>query len=382
MATIRKLNMVPKFPSSTAARAFSGAGGRMLGQKMAIQQAGQMVRSGLASSKAAADRGLKERRLDFQIASAEDRNRMAADKTKAYIGKINRSGLSMSMKELLPEYRQYLTRLDKRNDARMKMLKPSERGYFQEEKPMSLPEWRKSLGIVVPELDYTEQGQGAPEDMAQMQDKIMNQEVPSSASSLDRTGGASGLMPLIMALSKIPQENRGRAISGIPGADNVPGPKGQSWLDKLLMSIPQFAEGGIVDSPQMAMVGEQGREFIVPEDKIDPQMAQRLKQIVGGQQGQAPTKEGLAQLMSQIPKPEKVISDRLPKIEQLLQELEGYDSAEEMLKDLIELDESLMEAGLDLADVKGIQLLIDQVQEKFGPETAQKLMDEAVSRRQ
>ena len=44
--------------------------------------------------------------------------------------------------------------------------------------------------------------------------------------------------------------------------------------------VNSYANGGVVDRPQMAMVGEQGREFIVPENKVSPEMANELEKTL------------------------------------------------------------------------------------------------------
>ena len=72
----------------------------------------------------------------------------------------------------------------------------------------------------------------------------------------------------------------GQASSGgqPSGGSNI-----ASWEKEFEASqnVPRYAEGGVVTSPQMAMVGEQGKEFIVPENKVSPQMANQLESIVG-----------------------------------------------------------------------------------------------------
>jgi len=119
----------------------------------------------------------------------------------------------------------------------------------------------------------------------------------------------------------------------------------------------------------------------VPEDKVSPQMAGQLQQIVGQGQGQPVTRESLAQLMGQIPEPQKIVSDKLPKVEQLMEQLGTYENEEDAHDDLVALDEKLMKIGLDLADVQGIEQFVQAYAQKFGQEAAQKLLEDAVSRR-
>lgn len=341
MASIRKLSIVPKFPSAVAARAVTGAGGRMLGQKMAIQEGERWNRQSRQLGQQASIAGA---RLNQQADIANARLSLQKQKADQAMSKLTIEGA----KFYRGLYNKYTSEKAKENAALIKKYRD----------PAPIKSWAQWMndeqGIDVSNLGVKDfqmaptqpkQNAGYMEGMYQ-----------------DRGGDAGAASMLKSAIID--------KLRSLPNTSNL-GP-----------AIKGFAEGGIVDTPQMAMVGEQGREFIVPENKVSPQMAQQLQQTVGGQQGQqVPTREGLAQLMSQIPQPKKIVSDRLPKLEQLMAELDRYDSAEDALNDLIELDTKLMEVGLDLADVEGIQQFVAAYAKKFGDIAAQTLMQEAVSRR-
>jgi len=77
------------------------------------------------------------------------------------------------------------------------------------------------------------------------------------------------------------------AINGAIGVINaIPGVS-ISKLDKL--DVPQFAKGGIVDSATLAVVGEAGKEAVVPLENNTEWIDELAKKIKGGGGGDKPT---------------------------------------------------------------------------------------------
>lgn len=71
----------------------------------------------------------------------------------------------------------------------------------------------------------------------------------------------SGIRGLISSYNSIPT---------LPDVPNIP-----------TVSVPAFAAGGIVSQPTLAMVGERGREYIIPEDKMAQAAANYLSGVRG-----------------------------------------------------------------------------------------------------
>ena len=116
------------------------------------------------------------------------------------------------------------------------------------------------------------------------------------------------------AISLIPPENRGIKIRG-------------------------FQEGGIVNKPTMAMIGERGKEYIAPASKLDPQTQAKLEQILG-----KPNTDGS--------QPDNMPSNTQegPSTEDLITALDDYDNVDEAITDLVELDRQYNQPGLAFAD--------------------------------
>lgn len=324
---VQRIKIVPNFPSGLA-KSVTGAGGRMLGQKMAIEQAGRMATASM-NNRAAWNRQTRSinARADLANNKMNIKLGMGGGAATAGVGKdITNAAIKILNNKNSIISRENVKRLD----------------YGQEAQPLLrlADVLREDFGIVVDGEMSGGESALAPASQA-------TTPAPNASTAAFRN----------LAISLIPQANRGLKIRG-------------------------YAEGGVVDQPEMAMVGEQGKEFIVPENKITPEMAAQLEQVVGGQNGQqVPTREGLAQLMSQIPNPEKIVSDKLPKVEQLMEQLGNYENVQDAHDDLVQLDQDLMDVGMDLADVKGIEQFVQAYAEKFGQEAAQKLVEDAVSRR-
>jgi len=282
--TSRKI--VPAFPSKLLSAQTSGQGGRLLGAKMAITQAGQMRRSSQSNTLGWA--------------------RLAQQKQKT--GK----GVTSEAIKILNNKNNIIAR---QNIQRLK--------WGEDPDPLlTLNDiLREDFGIV------NEQPQAQQQPMMNPAQPMMNQ----------TQGDASALLGMLRNkfINQIPQSNRGPAIRG-------------------------YAEGGIVDKPEIAMVGEAGREYIVPENKLNPQMKAELDQLVGG-----------------IQTPEKIVSDKLPTLDMLVSELQNYKTADEAINDLVQLDTNLTEIGLDLMDVKGIDQFVTAFAKKFGDRAAQQLVEMA-----
>jgi hypothetical protein len=71
----------------------------------------------------------------------------------------------------------------------------------------------------------------------------------------------SGIRGLISSYNSIPT---------LPDVPNIP-----------TVSVPAFAAGGVVSQPTLAMVGERGREYIIPEDKMAQAAANYLSGVRG-----------------------------------------------------------------------------------------------------
>jgi hypothetical protein len=71
----------------------------------------------------------------------------------------------------------------------------------------------------------------------------------------------SGIRTLISNYNRIPT---------LPDVPNIP-----------TVSVPAFAAGGVVSQPTLAMVGEAGREYIIPEDKMAAAAANYLSGVRG-----------------------------------------------------------------------------------------------------
>ena len=334
---IKNVNIVPKNPAGMGRPMTASSGGRMLGFKMGVQQAGMNMR--------------QNQRLGQQADLANQRISISRQRANQIKGKTGKATLSNYIqlfnahnREIMSAYKEEVKQYNKLID-----------GGFNP----------KTMGVEKPQ----------PPASTKFPDFVMDQfgvDVSEYGMMGNTQQGGAGMVAPARPVAFTTEQN----FTKNPQLGwQAQGPE---------QVVRGFAEGGIVNSPQMAMVGEQGKEFIVPENKISPDMAAQLQQIVGGQGGQGgqvPTREGLAQLMSQMPNPEKIVSDKLPKVEELIQQIENYEDPEEALKDMVELDTQLMELGMDLADVKGIEQFVQAYSDKFGQEAAQQLVEEAVSRR-
>lgn len=98
-------------------------------------------------------------------------------------------------------------------------------------------------------------------------------------------------------------------------------------------------------------------------------------------QPRMPDRATLDRLVGSIPNPQPIVSDKLPKLNQLMSMLDTYDDAETALQDLVDTDDQLMEYGLDLADVPGINSFVQAFGSKFGMEYANQLMQQAMTKR-
>ena len=135
--------------------------------------------------------------------------------------------------------------------------------------------------------------------------------------------------------------------------------KARDWLK----GVTGLAEGGIVDRPTMAMMGEGGeREFVVPESKLDPAMQSKLEGILG-QPGGERASNGQAAPNSG------------PSTEDLIATLDDYgpEDVDQAIEDLIALDQELNKPGLQLPDTVDYNAFAQAFIQKFGEEAFRKL---------
>lgn len=93
-----------------------------------------------------------------------------------------------------------------------------------------------------------------------------------------------------------------------------------------------------------------------------------------------PSKEELDKIVGNIPEPELIENENMPKVDDLIQTLEEYDDVNEAINDLDELDREYHENGLDLASQANIDKLLSAFTRKFGDEATRRLI-EIISRR-
>ena len=122
-----------------------------------------------------------------------------------------------------------------------------------------------------------------------------------------------------------------------------------------------FAEGGIVDRPQMAMVGEQGKEYIAPASKLDPATQAKLEGILGKPDTQQPGNNNASNAMQG------------PSTEDLIAALDDYDNIDEAIADLVELDRQYNQPGFQVADNIDYEAFKQAFIAKFGEAGYRKL---------
>ena len=80
----------------------------------------------------------------------------------------------------------------------------------------------------------------------------------------------------------------GKSVGGaVGGAVNVVGGAMNTVGNAVLSVLPHFAEGGIVNGAQLAMVGESGPEMIIPMSLLGNGGSSPLPTGLGGGMGQA-----------------------------------------------------------------------------------------------
>lgn len=160
---------------------------------------------------------------------------------------------------------------------------------------------------------------------------------------------------LISNISPTIQRARNIAISNIPLANR--GPK-----------IRGFAEGGIVNRPQMAMVGEQGKEYIAPASKLDPATQAKLEAILG-----KPNTDGGQP--DNMPANTPLNAKTGISTEDLIATLDDYapEDVDQAIEDLIALDQAVNQPGLQLPDTVDYEVFAQAFIQKFGEEAFRRL---------
>lgn len=97
----------------------------------------------------------------------------------------------------------------------------------------------------------------------------------------------NGIIGGINKVIKVPFDGINKALKSIKGVE-IAGFKPFDWISTISVpQIPLLAEGGIVDSATLAMVGEQGKEAIVPLEN-NTEWIDKLAAKIGGAGSSAP----------------------------------------------------------------------------------------------
>jgi len=166
----------------------------------------------------------------------------------------------------------------------------------------------------------------------------------------------------LMSLDEV-QASRGKPMFKSVSMGAGLAPQGRNFWGKardLVKGVTGFAEGGIVNKPQIAMVGEEGKEYIVPEKKLDPNTKAELDRILG------------ASVQNNAPQPGAKTGIST---EDLIATLDDYapEDADQAIADLIKLDQSVRQPGVQLPENIDYQAFGQAFLQKFGEEAFRKL---------